>query len=138
MLHPSQIAKWIQVVAIAKFVSYGKCWAFFFQRKFNSSILYFSHYIHILFTHCIPLSKEILPIPKITPQNAKNALQFLKKNSPAMDLKPYCTMHFYCKVNLKGQFECWKASFMFDIIFLDIYENPRKKNFINPSRPKHP
>ena len=37
------------------------------------------HNIHILFSHCTLLSKEILPIPKITPENAKNAMQFLKK-----------------------------------------------------------
>ena len=27
---------------------------------------------------------------------------------------------------------------MFVTIFLDIYENPIRKNFINPSSPKHP
>ena len=27
---------------------------------------------------------------------------------------------------------------MFVTIFLDIYENPMRKNFINPSSPKHP
>ena len=37
---------------------------------------------------------------------------------------------------LKGAFV--KASFMFVTIFLDIYENPSRKNFINPSCPKHP
>ena len=37
----------------------------------------FPHYIFILFIHCILLSKEILLIPTITWQNAKNALQFL-------------------------------------------------------------
>ena len=39
----------------------------------------FPHYIHILLFHCILSSKEILLIPKITSQNAKNASQFLKK-----------------------------------------------------------
>ena len=34
--------------------------------------------------------------------------------------------------------KCVKASFMFVIICLDIYENPRRKNFMNPSCPKHP
>ena len=30
------------------------------------------------------------------------------------------------------------ASFVFVTIFLDTYENPRRKNFIKPSCPKHP
>ena len=41
------------------------------------------YYIHVLFTHCISLSKEILPIPKITSENAKTVSQFLKKLSLA-------------------------------------------------------
>ena len=36
---------------------------------------------------------------------------------------------------LKGTFP--KASFLFVTIFLDIYENPRSKNFTNPSCPKY-
>ena len=40
----------------------------------------FPHYIHILLIHCMLLLTEILLILKITSQNAKNALQFLKKN----------------------------------------------------------
>ena len=36
---------------------------------------------------------------------------------------------------LKGTFV--KVSFIFVTIFLDIYEDPRRKNFINPSCPKH-
>ena len=40
------------------------------------------------------------------------------------------------KLCLKGSFA--KASFMFAAIFLDLYQNPRRKNFINPSGPKHP
>ena len=41
------------------------------------------YYIQVLFTHCISLSKEILPIPKITSENAKTVSQFLKKLSLA-------------------------------------------------------
>ena len=37
------------------------------------------HYIHILIIHCMLLSPELLLILKIALQNAKNALQFLKK-----------------------------------------------------------
>ena len=37
----------------------------------------FPHYILTSFIHCILLSKEILLILKITPQNEKNAAQFL-------------------------------------------------------------
>ena len=37
---------------------------------------------------------------------------------------------------LKGTFV--KAYIMFVSIFLDIYENPRRKDFINSSCPKHP
>ena len=37
---------------------------------------------------------------------------------------------------VKGTFV--KASFMFVIIFRYIFENPGRKNFINPSCPKHP
>ena len=47
--------------------------------------------------------------------------------------------HFWlkqAKLCLKGTFA--KASFMFVTIFLDIYENPRRKTFINPFCPKHP
>ena len=36
----------------------------------------FSCYIHILFIHCILLSKDILLIIKVTPQNVKNVSQF--------------------------------------------------------------
>ena len=62
---------------------------FFSQREFNSSALYFStlyfstlypNDIHILFIHCILLSKGVLLIVKITWQNIKNVSQFLKKN----------------------------------------------------------
>ena len=56
--------------------------SFFFQGKLNS-FKYFSplypNDIHILFIHFILLSKEVLLIPKITLQNAKNASHFLKK-----------------------------------------------------------
>ena len=38
-------------------------------------------------------------------------------------------------MSLKGTF--LKANFMFVIIFLGIYENPKRKNFINPSCSKH-
>ena len=41
------------------------------------------YYIPVLFTHYISLSKEILPIPKITSENAKTVSQFLKKLSLA-------------------------------------------------------
>ena len=41
----------------------------------------YPHKIHILFSHCILLSKEILPIPKITPQNAKKCYAVFKKDS---------------------------------------------------------
>ena len=47
--------------------------------------------------------------------------------------------HFWiiqAELCLKGPFV--KASFLFVTIFLDIYENPRRKNFINPSCLKHP
>ena len=58
---------------------------FFSQRKFNSSTLYFStlhrNYILILFIDCILILKEILHIPKITSQDEKSALQFLKKTN---------------------------------------------------------
>ena len=37
----------------------------------------FPHYVRILFIHSILLSKELLHIPQITPQNAKNTSQFL-------------------------------------------------------------
>ena len=37
------------------------------------------HYIQILFIHYVLLFAEILPILNITSQNAKNALEFLKK-----------------------------------------------------------
>ena len=40
---------------------------FFSQGKFNSSKLYFPHYILILLIQLILLSKEILLIPRITP-----------------------------------------------------------------------
>ena len=40
--------------------------------------LIFPHYIPILFNHWMLLSKEILVIPKITSQNAKNPSQLLK------------------------------------------------------------
>ena len=40
------------------------------------------------------------------------------------------------ELRLKGTFV--KTSFMFVTIFLDIYENPRRKKFINPSCSKHP
>ena len=43
----------------------------------------FLYYNHILFIHCMLSSKEVLLITKITSQNAKNALQFFRKNSPA-------------------------------------------------------
>ena len=56
---------------------------FFSQGEFNSSTLYFStlypNDIHILFIHCIILSKRVLLILKITSQITKNASQFLKK-----------------------------------------------------------
>ena len=38
-------------------------------------------------------------------------------------------------MSLKGTF--LKANFMFVIIFLGVYENPKRKNFINPSGSKH-
>ena len=50
---------------------------FFSQGKLICTNYIFPHYILISFIHCILLSKEILFVPKITPQNAKNALQFL-------------------------------------------------------------
>ena len=40
----------------------------------------FPLYILSLFIHCILLSREILLIPKIIPQNTKSASQFFKKN----------------------------------------------------------
>ena len=40
------------------------------------------------------------------------------------------------ELRLKGTFV--KTSFMFVTIFLDIYENPRRNKFINPSCSKHP
>ena len=63
----------------------------FLQGEFNSSTLYFSrlypNYIHILFIHCILLSKGVLLILKITLQNTKNASQFLKKTLDFSELK---------------------------------------------------
>ena len=40
------------------------------------------------------------------------------------------------KLCLKGT--SGKASFMLVPIALDICENPRRKNFVNPSCPRHP
>ena len=51
---------------------------FLTQRKFNSYKLYFSSLYPYFIHHCTLLSKEILLIPKTTPQNPKNASQFLK------------------------------------------------------------
>lgn len=45
------------------------------------------HYIHILSTHCILLSKAIMLVPKIAPQNGKNASQFLKGTFSCSRLK---------------------------------------------------
>ena len=63
----------------------------FSQGKFDSSTLYFStlypNFIHILLIHYIILSKEILFIPKITSQNAKNPSQILKKTFASGGLK---------------------------------------------------
>ena len=53
------------------------------------------------FIHFILLSKEILLILKITLQNAKNVLQFLRKNLPAASWKPCYAWHIYCIVNFK-------------------------------------
>ena len=64
---------------------------FFSQGEFNSSTLYFStlypNDIHILFIHCIILSKRVLLILKITSQITKNTSQFLKKTFPNNELK---------------------------------------------------
>ena len=65
-------------------VNYEKNAKQFFSEEFNSSTLYFStlypNDIHILFIHCILLSKGVLLILKITLQNTKNISQFLEKN----------------------------------------------------------
>ena len=51
---------------------------FFSQGEFNPSTLY-PNDIHILFIHCILLSKGVLLILKISSQNKKNISEFLKK-----------------------------------------------------------
>ena len=51
---------------------------------------------------------------------------------------PVCN-HFWitqAELHLKRIFV--NASFIFFIIFLDIYENPKRKNFFKPSCPNHP
>ena len=54
----------------------------FFPKKNMIHAHYTSpHNIHILFSHCILLSKEILPILKITTQNAKKCYAGFKKDS---------------------------------------------------------
>ena len=47
--------------------------------------------------------------------------------------------HFWktqAELYLKGTFV--NTSFIFVTVFLDIYKNPGRKNFIKPSCPKHP
>ena len=118
--------------------SYRKCWAFFSRENIIHPHIF--HIISIFYSLiAYYYQKKYCLYPKLHCKMQKMLCSSgEKKKSPAVDLTPCCTMHFYCKVNLKGQFKCWKVSFMFDVIFLDIYENPRRKNFINPSCPKHP
>ena len=62
-----------------KFVNHTKIANLFFPKENVIRLNYiFPHYILILFIYCILLSREILLIPKIAPQNAKNTLQLLK------------------------------------------------------------
>ena len=53
------------------------------------------HYVHILFIHCMLLLVEILLILKITSQNAKNALQFLKKDFYLQCAKSFATLSIF-------------------------------------------
>ena len=62
-----------------KFVNHTKIVNCFFSKENVIRLNYiFPHYILILLIYCILLSKEILLIPKIAPQNAKNTSQLLK------------------------------------------------------------
>ena len=55
--------------------------SFFFTKENLVHPQYvFLHYIHKSFIYCLLLSKEIVLIPKIAQQNAKNASHFLKAN----------------------------------------------------------
>ena len=60
----------------------------------------FPFYTLSLFIHCILLSREILVVTKITPQNTKSASQFFKKKH-VVGSKPHNTRHIYCEVNFK-------------------------------------
>ena len=59
--------------------------------KFKENLIHLDHtlpiYIHILFIHCMLLLAEILFILKITWQNVKNVLQFLKETFGCSGLK---------------------------------------------------
>ena len=59
--------------------------------KFKENLIHLDHtlpiYIHILFIHCMLLLAEILLILKITWQNVKNVLQFLKETFGCSGLK---------------------------------------------------
>ena len=50
---------------------------FFLKENLICPNYIFPHCILISLIHCVLLSKEILLMPKITPHNTKNALQFL-------------------------------------------------------------
>ena len=53
------------------------------------------HYIQILFIHYVLLFAEILPILNITSQNAKNALEFLKKYFCLQRAKSFATLGIF-------------------------------------------
>ena len=76
-LSTSQIVEWILVCDCNVYIIQKLKSSFFPKKNLICANYTFSHYVLILFIHCILLSKEILLIPKITPQNGKNALQFL-------------------------------------------------------------
>ena len=90
-----QIAKWILVIAIVMRIMkkiMRKMWSSFFLKENLIHLHYifptlYPNDIHILFIHCILLSKGVLLILKITLQNTTNASQFLKKTFTCSNLK---------------------------------------------------
>ena len=69
-------------------VNYTKIAKQFFPKENSIRPNYIGpYYILILFIHYILLSKEILLLTKITPQNIKNASQFLKNISTCGEVK---------------------------------------------------
>ena len=51
--------------------------SFFLKENLICPNYIFPYYILVSLIHCVLLSKEIMLMPKITPHNTKNALQFL-------------------------------------------------------------